>query len=36
MKLFYREKTVDNEQKAGGGFPLPLWSFYNKIFRLFL
>lgn len=28
MTLFYREKTVDNEQKAGGGYHLP--------FRLFL
>lgn len=30
MKLFYREKTVDNEQKAGGGFHLPLWSFLQQ------
>lgn len=30
MKLFYRKKTVDNEQKAGGGFHLPLWSFFQQ------
>lgn len=30
MKLFYRKKTVDNEQKAGGGFHLPLWSFLQQ------
>lgn len=30
MKLFYREKTVNNEQKAGGGFHLPLWSFLQQ------
>ena len=30
MKIFYREKTVDNEHKAGGGFHLPLWSFLQQ------
>lgn len=30
MKLLYRKKTVDNEQKAGGGFHLPLWSFFQQ------
>ena len=30
MKLFYRKKTVDNEQKAGGGFHLPLCSFLQQ------
>lgn len=30
MKLFYREKTVDNEQKAGGGNHLPLRLFLQQ------